>query len=159
MEAPEAIRTRRSIREYSKKIIPKEKIEKILVAEARWAPSGIDNQPWCFVIVTDKKTKDLLAKQTHYEDTIKSAPMAICVFYDAGSGYDRTKDVLSIGACIQNMLLAAHSQGLGACWLGEILKNKETVAALFKAPAGYELMAVITLGEPAENPKETNRKE
>jgi nitroreductase len=158
VETLEAIRTRRSIRKYKDKIVPKEKIKVILEA-GRWAPSGMNNQPWRFIVVTDKKTKEKIAKQTHYEDIIINAPCAIAVFYDSASGYDRTKDVLAIGACIQNMLLAANSLELGACWLGEILKNKDAVSDLSKAPKTYELMAVIALGEPAEKPEDGDRRE
>jgi len=152
METLDAIKTRRSIREFSGKTVSNEALEQILEA-GRWAPSGMNNQPWRFIVVSDKKTKNIVAKQTHYDDIINSASYAIAVFYDADSGYDRTKDVLSIGACIQNMLLAAHSLGLGACWLGEILKNRENIAQLLGAPACYELMAVIALGQSTENPQ------
>jgi nitroreductase len=158
LETLEAIKTRRSTREFSGKLVSKESIEQILEA-GRWAPSGMNNQPWRFVVVSDKKTKDLLAKQTHYDDIVKSASCAIAVFYDIDSGYDRTKDVLAIGACVQNMLLAALSLDLGACWLGEILKNKEKVAQLFEAPASYELMAVVALGESSEKSHAGDRKE
>jgi nitroreductase len=152
METLDAIKTRRSIREFTDKTISKQTIEQILEA-GRWAPSGMNNQPWRFIVVSDKKTKEHLAKQTHYKNIIKSAPCSIAVFYDIDSGYDRTKDVLAIGACVQNMLLAVRSLDLGACWLGEILKNKNKVARLLEAPASYELMAVIALGEPKENPQ------
>ena len=119
---------------------------------------ALRHEPWRFIVVSDKKTKEHLAEQTHYEDIINFASCAIAVFYDTNSGYDRTKDVLSIGACVQNMLLASHSLGLGACWLGEILKNKDKVAQLFEAPASYELMAVIALGESAEKSRKGERK-
>jgi nitroreductase len=157
VETLEAIKTRRSTREFTCIDVSKEDIEKILEA-GRWAPSGMNNQPWRFVIVSDKKTKDLLAKQTHYEDIVKSASCAIAVFYDLDSGYDRTKDILAIGACVQNMLLAAHSLGMGACWLGEILKNKEKVAGLLESRPRDELMAVIALGRSAEKSQKCDRK-
>ena len=157
METLDAIKTRRSAREFTDKKVSKGTIEQILEA-GRWAPSGMNNQSWRFIVVSDKKTKEHLAEQTHYEDIINFASCAIAVFYDTNSGYDRTKDVLSIGACVQNMLLASHSLGLGACWLGEILKNKDKVAQLFEAPASYELMAVIALGESAEKSRKGERK-
>jgi len=119
----------------------------------------MNNEPWRFAVLTDKRIKEKVAEQTRYGDIIKSAPCAIAVFYDQDLGYDRTKDILAIGACIQNMLLAAHSLGLGACWLGEILKNRENVSRLCEAPENYELTAVITLGEPAENPGGGERRE
>jgi len=122
VETLEAVRTRRSVRKYKNRAVPEEKIRSVLEA-GRWAPSGMNNEPWRFAVLTDKRIKEKVAEQTRYGDIIKSAPCAIAVFYDQDLGYDRTKDILAIGACIQNMLLAAHSLGLGACWLGEILKT------------------------------------
>jgi nitroreductase len=72
------------------------------------------------------------------------------VFLDNAKSYNRVKDVQAIGACIQNMLLAIHGLGLGGVWLGEILKNRESVEQMLGAPAECELMAVIALGHPAE---------
>lgn len=54
-----------------------------------------------------------------------------------------------MGACIQNMLLAAHALGLGAVWLGEILKNADGVRRLLGLSENLELMAVVALGHPA----------
>jgi len=52
-----------------------------------------------------------------------------------------------MGAFIQNMLLCVHAKGLGAVWIGEILKNKEKINEIFKlSTEKYELMGVITAG-------------
>ena len=64
-----------------------------------------------------------------------------------------------MGACIQNMLLAAHSLGLGAVWLGEILKNSQKVRSLLEFSEQMELMAVVALGYPVEPNKLSHRKE
>ena len=56
-----------------------------------------------------------------------------------------------MGACIQNMLLAAHDLGLGAAWIGEILKNEEKVRDLCAAPENFKLSAVLSLGYPAKD--------
>jgi nitroreductase len=63
-----------------------------------------------------------------------------------------------MGACIQNMLLAAHALGLGAVWLGEILKNAEGVRTLLGLPEQMELMAVVALGHPAGKSHTSTRK-
>ena len=150
MDTINAIKTRRSIREFQSRDVDDDLVREILGA-GRWAPSGLNNQPWGFVVVRDTKIRDMLAKQTHYGAIIKNAPLNIAVFLDKAAMYDLTKDVLAIGACIQNMLLAAHSLGLGSVWLGEILKNKEEVGKILKAPESYELMAIIAVGYPAGN--------
>jgi nitroreductase len=72
--------------------------------------------------------------------------------------YHGVKDHQAIGACIQNMLLAAHALGLGAVWLGEILKNAEGVRTLLGLPEQMELMAVVALGRPAGKSHTSTRK-
>ncbi len=72
--------------------------------------------------------------------------------------YHEVKDHQAMGACIQNMLLASHGMGLGAVWLGEILKNADAVRGLLGLPDSLELMAVIALGHPAEQKGEGQRK-
>jgi nitroreductase len=158
MEITEALRTRRSVREFTSEDVSDCEIGQILEA-GRWAPSGLNNQAWRFIIVRDEETKKSLSGFTHYGKTLLDAAVEIVVFLDRDSMYDYTKDTQSIGACIQNMLLAIHSMGLGAVWLGEILKNKEKVNELLKAPGSYELMAVIALGHPAGKERSSSRKE
>ena len=158
MEITEAIKSRRSVREFTDEDVSDSEIEQILEA-GRWAPSGLNNQTWRFVIVRDEKTKKALAELTHYGKTILNSAVEIVVFLDRDSMYDYTKDTQSIGACIQNILLAIHSVGLGAVWLGEILKSKEQVNELLGAPESYELMAVIAIGKPIEKDRSSGRME
>lgn len=72
----------------------------------------------------------------------------IIVCLDKDDSYDRDKDIMAVGACIENMLLQAHALGLGACWLGEILNKKIELAACLKLNKNLEVMAVVTLGAP-----------
>ncbi len=149
MEILEIISKRRSIRKYKKELPRDSDIEKILEA-ARWAPSGLNNQPWKFSVIKDKNKKDGLAKFTKYGSVIKIAPLAIMVCLDLTASYHREKDLMAIGACIQNMLLETQSLGLGACWLGEIWNKKEEVAQYLKLDKNLELVAVIAIGYPDE---------
>jgi nitroreductase len=121
-----------------------------IIEMGTWAPSGLNNQPWRFVVVRDRGLREELGKQSRYSKIIAAAPVCIAVFLDNGRSYDRVKDIQAVGACIQNMLLAIHHLGLGGVWLGEILKNREAVERLLTVPEGYELMAVVALGHPAE---------
>ncbi len=145
MKIEQLIKQRRSIRQYTAKLPPDEDIRKILEA-AIWAPSGLNNQPWKFKVVKDEKQKDGLARFTKYARVIKDAPVAICVFLDNGATYNREKDIMAIGACIQNMLLQAYQLGLGSCWLGEILNRKKEVEEFLNTGPDYELMAVVSVG-------------
>jgi len=158
MDTIEAIKSRRSVRGFTDENVSDEIVTQILGA-GRWAPSGLNNQPWRFIIVRETDTKAALSNLTKYGPTIKNAPLLIVVFLDKDHMYNYVKDVLSIGACIQNMLLAIHCLGLGGVWLGEILENKEKVNKVLEAPDSYELMAVVALGHPIAKKRVSERKE
>ncbi len=153
-EVLRVIRERRSIRKFTPEKVDKKLIEIILEA-GRWAPSGLNNQPWRFVLVLeDEKKKSSLAACTKYGKIIQGAPALIVVLIDREVMYNSTKDYQAIGACIQNMLLAIHALGLGGVWLGEILNRSEDVLSILGVDGQrYELMAVIALGYPAKEGK------
>ena len=157
METLEAIRTRRSIRKFKTDDIPDKLIDQILTA-GTWAPSGMDNQPWRFAVIRDKKLKSEFAKLTTHSRFIETAPVLLPVFLDHDTSYDMIKDAQSMGACMQNLLLAIHDLGLGGLWIGEIRKNMEKVRILCGAPESYELMAVIVVGQGAGKPGKGSRK-
>ena len=148
MDILELIKSRRSVRKFDpEKAIGEEIINKAIEA-ACWAPSGMNTQPWAFAVIKTPGVKEAISGLTHSSSIIKSAPVLIAVFLDNTKTYDRTKDCQAIGACIQSMLLYIHSVGLGAVWLGEILRNKDKVAEAINAPAQMELMAVVAMGYP-----------
>jgi F420 biosynthesis protein FbiB-like protein len=66
--------------------------------------------------------------------------------------------VQSLGAAIQNMLLTAHANGLGACWFCAPVFCKETVRKVLQIPEDVEPQALITLGYPTEKPRAPHRK-
>lgn len=157
MELFEAIRSRRSVRTYTDVEVSREQVAGILEAGS-WAPSGLNNQPWRFVVVRDRRLLGELAKMTRYGHILAGAPVAIAVFCDRTAMYNEVKDHQAMGACLQNMLLAAHALGLGAVWLGEILKNEEAVLRLLDLPCDLALMAVVTVGHPAGRKETSTRK-
>lgn len=156
-EILKAIYQRRSIREFSTRAVSKEIVREVLMAGS-WAPSGLNNQPWRFAVIRDPKTKAQIAQLTRYGAIMEHASVAVGVFLDRDSVYHETKDIQAMGACLQNMLLAAHAQGLGAVWLGEILKNKEKVLEVLSLPPNLELMAIIAMGYPAHRNQTSTRK-
>ena len=155
-EVLKAIYKRRSIREFTDEPIHREHILEILRAGA-WAPSGLNNQPWRFAIVTDPKLKERFEPLTRYARVIRSARCLLPVFISHSSMYHPVKDHQCIGACLQNMLLAAHSLGLGAVWLGEILKSAKEVRELLGLPEDLELMAVVAVGWPKNRNQRSER--
>jgi nitroreductase len=157
MDVEETIRTRRSIRRFAPEAVG-EKDREALLDAGRWAPSGLNNQPWKLVLVEDRGKAAELASCTSYSSIVNGAALLVAVFLDEEVSYDRDKDIMAIGAFIQNLLLTAHARGLGAVWLGEILKQKEKAREVLEVPPQDELMAVIAIGRPAEQPKEGSRK-
>jgi nitroreductase len=154
----ELIRDRRSVRHYSERPVGDDEVLAVLEA-GRWAPSGMNNQPWRFVVVRDSGVKEQIAELSHYSRVFREAPVLIPVFIHKPSMYNEVKDHQSVGACLQNMLLAAHGLGLGAVWLGEILKNADQVRQVLGLTEDHELMAVVALGWPDEKKSDGRRKD
>lgn len=159
MELYEAIKARASVREYSGSPVEKSAVTRILKAGIL-APSGKNGQVWRFAVVQkNKKLLREIADCTVYKDFARTANCLICVYLDKEESYHYIKDCQAVGACIQNMLLAATEEKLGACWIGEILNRAADVRKLLKVDDRYELMAVIALGKPTfrKTPRTTRK--
>ena len=146
------IRNRRSIRKFKNKPIKGSILLRILEA-GRWAPSGLNNQPWRFLIIQDKDLQLKISKFTKYSRIIKGADSLIIVLIDTADSYNKEKDLMATGAAIQNILLEASSLGIGTCWLGEIVNQKSHVQNFLKLDSDLELLAVIALGYPIQKSK------
>lgn len=145
----DALRERRSIRKFTDDPVKRDDITAILDA-GRWAPSGLNNQPCRFLVIHDDDVRiEALAECTKYGHIVKAAKVLICIFLDKQAMYSEMKDHQGAGACTQNMMLAAHSLGLGTVWLGEIINQQDQVLEKLKLPADrYELQVVLALGHP-----------
>ncbi|MGR0482352.1 MAG: nitroreductase family protein [Candidatus Electronema sp. V4] len=152
----EIIKARRSVREFTAEPVERGLIEQIICAGI-WAPSGLNNQPWRFVVIHDSGLRERLADLTKYAHIVKAAPLLIAVYLDQEKMYDRVKDHQAAGACIQNMLLAAHALGLGAVWLGQILANKDRVNETLGLSSQHELAALLALGHPLHRNQQSQR--
>ncbi|GAB6058772.1 nitroreductase family protein [Desulfonatronum parangueonense] len=146
----EALHQRRSVRKFTDQPVDSEHLRRILDA-GRWAPSGLNNQPWRFLAIRKNDPRqEALAGLTKYAAIVRNAGALIAVFLHKPAVYHEGKDHQAAGACIQNMLLAIHGLGLGGVWLGEIINQEEQVIqALNLNPDEYRIMAVIALGHPA----------
>ena len=154
MDAIEALKTRRSVRLYEEKPVPRGIIEQI-IDTARLAPSANNIQPWEFVVVTDAEQRNRIADLTDYGKFIAQAGACVAVF---------AKDVkhyLEDGsAATQNILIAARALGLGTCWVAGYKKAYGgPVAELLGVPAGLNLVALISLGYPAEEAEPRGKRE
>lgn len=153
----DAIYQRRSIRDYTGTPVEPEKLREIVRAGS-WAPSGLNNQPWRFVIISNRQVIGQLAALTRYSHIVKGAPALIAVYLDSREMYNEIKDHQAAGACLQNMLMAAEAQDLGAVWLGEILNRQDEVNRLLELADHYRLMAIVALGYPAHRRQKSQRK-
>ena len=141
----EVIKSRRSIRAYEKKAIPKKAIEELIEC-GRLAPSAKNKQPWEFVAITEKQTLSKLASIMVYGEFIRDAAACILVLCEDTEFY------LEDGcAATENILIAAKSQGIGTCWIaGDKKEYVKKVLDAVKAPGGYRLVSVISLGYSQE---------
>jgi nitroreductase len=152
MDALEAIRTRRSIRQFESRPVPGELVEELLRA-ASSAPSANNQQPWCFVVVDDRGLLDQVPPINPYAAMCRQAPLAILVCGDPRLEEFPGYWVQDCAAAVQNMLLAAHARGLGAVWTG-VYPREDRIRGLRKllgVPEPVVPMALVVLGYPAEH--------
>jgi nitroreductase len=148
------IKTRRSIRRYQDCPVPAELVDHVLEA-ARWAPSASNRQPWRFVVVRDPDLRRQVA-QYAAASLIRwahagEAPLLIVLCGQASSPYLHD-DVALAG---MQLMLQAHALGLGTCWIGAL--EREPLARLLLVPADMEIVGLLTVGFPAEEPPPTPR--
>ncbi len=147
----EALIKRRSIRSYTGKGVDKSHI-KILLKSAMYAPSARDEQPWHFVVVDNRELMNRIMKVHPYASMLSEASVAIIVCGDEKLELSKGYWPVDCAAATQNLLLAAHSLGLGAVWLG-VYPRKERqdgIREIFSLPAHVHPFSLISVGYPAE---------
>ncbi len=154
MDILELIKTRRSIRKYGLAPISEEEINKVLEA-GRWAPSADNSQPWSFILLRSHEVRKKLADTLTWGRFLSQAPLGIAITVDPSASNHPAEDG---AAATQNMLLEAHSLGLGACWIGIYGGRDEGSAKkVLGIPVEERLLSVIALGHPAESRQKTRR--
>jgi len=169
----EIIRKRRSCRRYLPDPVPDEMIDNVLEA-GRWSPSGCSSEPWEFVVIRDPATlrrhSELYKELRSLSELADTGPdgfpfpdmdyldnvtvlIVICGDRRLGRTYPELyyrSEIFhqSIGACIENMFLAAAAQGLGGTWLSMGKKLEPPLAELFGIPEGYRIETVFAVGWP-----------
>ena len=153
MSLIDVVLDRRSIRRYEQKEIPKDILDKILEA-GRQAPSAANKQPWHFIVLTDSKIKEELSKG-FFNRFIKDAPVVVvgCAHKDLIAGKWST---ISTTIALQNMVIAAWAMQVGSCWIGDF--NEEKVRRLLNIPEGWNIVALVSFGYPAEKPHNRRKK-
>jgi nitroreductase len=156
MDALEAINTRRSIRKYKKKKIPKKLIMELIKA-GRNAPSSFNDQPWLFITITKQETKNAItALKSQKSQFMKTAPLLIACCYDETKSHATAHNLENVAVAAENILLAAHALGLGACYIGAFdPKFPELEKAIIKAlklPKHVHIVCLISVGYPDQVP-------
>ncbi len=158
METMEAILGRRSIRRYRNQPLEQPLIEQVLRA-AMCAPSANNEQPWQFIVVTERQTLDLIPTVHPYADMLREAPAAILVCGDMTLEKSPGYWVVDCAAATQNLLVAAHAIGLGTVWLGVYPREQRIcdITALFGLPDHVKPLALVAIGYPAETKPANDR--
>lgn len=164
-EVINTIMARRSIRQYLDKPVEHEKLAAVVRAGIN-APSGMNRQPWVIRVVEDQQliaavnkvymqeNPDQVARDPHFKNMFRNAPNLICVCTPAKGGGE-----LDAGLLGENMMLAAHSLGLGTCCLGGpvrfLLSNEQCKFFIDRLdiPEDYKLNYIIAIGYPDEQPE------
>lgn len=163
-ETMEKMLSRRSIRRYEDKCVPREVLERIIAA-GTYAATGMNRQSPIIIAVTDKATRDQLSAMNARimgadMDPFYGAPAVLVVLADKAMPTHVYDGSLVMG----NLMLAAHDEGLGSCWIHrakEEFEQPEGKALLAKLgiEGDYEGIGHCIIGYPAEQPEVKPRKE
>lgn len=165
MELDVCVKGRRSVRAYTDEPVSKEQIEAVLEA-GTWAPTGMNRQPWKFIIIQNKQlikyvsdeTKILVQQmipslaeqfQTEADVVCYNAPVLVLVCAEKDEQFGQVNLLDSVLAA-QNMFLKAYELGLGTCYMGYVafLGSKPDVLKKIGVPDGCNLMVPFVLGHP-----------
>jgi len=156
MDVFDAIKTRRTIKKFTHQPVEFDKLARIIEA-GTYAPSAGNMQNWRFIVVTDKPILHDLYQHCLQQEAMYNATAAIIVVGVTdkaerlyGLRGKRLYTVQNCAAAIQNMLLAAHTLGLGACWIGAFDEDK--INSVFSIPDNARPQAILALGYPDETP-------
>ncbi len=157
MEVFDCIRTRRSIRKYKDKAVPWDNIIEILQA-GKYAPFAGNIFNCKFIVVKNEDKRRAIAEACTQQYWMQDAPIHIVLVAEPekaeryyGTRGVRLYTVQGIAAAIQNMLLTAHSLGLGACWVGAF--DEHEIRRLCNLPEHVDVHAIVTIGYADENPQ------
>lgn len=149
MDFTKVVEKRRSIRRYKPDPVPDDLIKEILES-ARVAPSAGNRKPCHFIIVKDAERK----KAMGLRDWAVEAP--VIVVGCADSSLSPTWHLVDFAIAFEHIILAATNLGLGTCWQGRL--EDERIKKILNIPAPIKVVAVTSLGYPAESPEPKARK-
>ena len=151
MSVFDTIKDRRSIRVYKGERIPKDKLEKLLEA-ARLAPSAANRQNWKFIVVENEQIKNQLVTACNNQAFVGTASHVIAGIGDSSQKWHQ----VDLAIALEHVVLEAVELELGTCWIGAF--NEDEVKKIFKIPQDKKVVALLTVGVPAESPAARPRK-
>ena len=155
----QAIEQRISVRRFTDRPVSDEQV-RLLLGAAFCAPSACNRRPWEFIVVRDRETLARFAGKFRFQKMMTEAALAIVVCEDTERSLDHDLSVNDCSAAVQNILLAAQSLGLGACWCG---LRPDGVARRTRewlgAPENILPIATVAVGYPAESREQRDRYE
>lgn len=144
---------RRSIRAYAPGEVAEADLQLMLEA-AMAAPSAVAKDPWRFVVVRSKEKRERLAAELPNGQMLPQAALSIVVCGDLDEAHDKQLSYLlqDCAAAIENLLLAAHALGYGACWLGVHPRENRVrhVSKVLGLPSSVLPVSIIALGRAGE---------
>lgn len=143
-EVFEVVRTAMAVRQYQDRALPDEVVRRIVEA-GRLSASGGNSQPWHFVVVSDHARLQKLGSLVRTAPYIAGAAAAVVVAYEKQKGQIGLADA---ARAIQSMILTAWGDGVGSNWTG--FSSLDAVRAEVGLPDSYQVIAVLTLGYPAQ---------
>lgn len=151
---------RRSVRRYTPRAVGDDLVQDLLEA-AMAAPSAVAADPWEFIVVRAPETLRSLAAGLPNGQMLAEAAVGLVVCGDLERAHDRQLSYLlqDCAAAIENLLLAAHALGLGACWLGVHPRSNriDHVRRLLQIPPHVQPVSIVAVGWPAESPAPRTR--
>jgi nitroreductase len=159
MDLMDGLLSRRSVRKYTDQPVSEEMVE-LMMRAAMAAPTAGNQQPWRFSVISERRLLDEIPKFHEHAQMLYGAPMAIMVSCDMELAVKHPHLwQQDCSAAVQNVLLAAHAQGLGAVWIGvyPVEARVEALARLMEVPSNVIPFALVSLGYPAEEKGASNR--
>lgn len=167
METLEAIRTRRSVRKFSDRPVTEEQLNQVLEA-ARQAPSWANMQCWRFVVIQNRKVREQISELSYVDEyfapkgykfnpaqkALSQAPVVIVACADqerSGALWGQNYYLTDLGIATQNLMLAAHAQGLGTVFVGVF--DEPQLRELLGIPEQIRIVGLFPLGYPLSEPK------
>lgn len=148
METWDAIRARRNVRDYAERTVAPEDLDQILEAGRR-SPSSMNEQPWDFVMVTERTRLIELAQVWQYGDHLAGAAAAIAFVAAATDDPEQRETIqFDMGQAAMSVMLAAADLGIGSCH--SAVGDQALVRELLGLPADRECILLLSLGYPAE---------